>query len=70
MRITPATFVRVLLVKAVDADGKRLFADAEEQELLEEADPAEVMRLANLIIDDLNRTAEAAREPGEPNPNA
>ena len=62
----PAVFARMLVVKAEDADGNPLFDVAEEIELLAEADPQEVTRIGSLMMDDLNRTNEAAADAGDP----
>lgn len=59
----PRTNARVLVVKAEDQAGNRLFADVEERELLNEADPDEVNRIAHEIMRLLNEDNAAAREP-------
>lgn len=41
---------RLLIVKAQDERGNALFADVEEQELLNEGDPDEIVRVANVIL--------------------
>ncbi len=52
---------RMLIVKAEDEAGKLLFSDLEEGELLNEADPAEVARVANAMLRLLNEDEKAAR---------
>lgn len=51
----PARFARVLIVKALDENGNRLFARPDEAELLGEVDPGLVRRLAQPMIADMNR---------------
>ena len=56
--------VETLIVKAKDANGKRLFTDADRVKLLNEADPAVIIKIAGAINNaKLNITAEdAAKE--------
>lgn len=61
-----AVYARMLIVKAEDAAGKALFDQVEEIELLTEADPREVTRIGLLMLQDLNRTNEAAADAGGP----
>ncbi|WP_439611505.1 hypothetical protein [Reyranella sp.] len=56
---------RLLIVKALDAKGNLLFADVEETELLNEADPDEVVRVANAILAELKKDLAAGAEGGE-----
>lgn len=53
-RYRPRSNARLLIVKAEDENGRRLFSDADETELLTEADPAEVKRVAYEILRLLN----------------
>jgi hypothetical protein len=63
----PAVFARMLVVKAEDGTGNmRLFDASEEVELLAEADPKEIVRIGMLMMDDLNRTNEAAADANGP----
>lgn len=61
----PRSNARLLIVKAEDADGKRLFSQADEFELLNEADSQEVARVALNILAKLNAD-NAATQDGEP----
>lgn len=61
----PRSNARVLIVKAEDENGRSLFKDVEESELLTEADPDEVMRVAGQMLLLLNADNNAAREDGE-----
>jgi hypothetical protein len=56
--------VETLIVKAKDANGKRLFTDADRVKLLNEADPSVIIKVAGAINNaKLNVTAEdAAKE--------
>ncbi|WP_425065619.1 hypothetical protein [Reyranella sp.] len=56
---------RLLVVKAQDEAGRPLFADVEETELLNEADPAEVMRVAGAMLLLLNEDNAAAADGGD-----
>lgn len=63
-RFRPRSAARMLIVKAEDADGKRLFSQGDEFELLNEADSREVMRVATEILAKLNED-NAATQDGE-----
>jgi hypothetical protein len=67
LSLQPAAFARVVLIKGLDKDGKRLFADAEEIELLSEAAPDEMQRVAMAMLFDhlADNSAGAAGEGGE-----
>jgi hypothetical protein len=64
----PAMFARALLVKATDVSGSPLFDEAEETELLAEANPTELHRVARAILATLDATNDAAN--GGESPNA
>lgn len=53
---------RVLVVKAEDENGAPLFSEVEERELLNEADPDEIHRVANAIMAKLREDIEAAAQ--------
>lgn len=59
--LRPLGFARIVCVKAEAADGRRLFDDAEERELLTEVHPDVVKRLGAIILADLNRAHDAAK---------
>lgn len=61
----PRSNARLLVIKAEDENGRRLFHDLDERELLNEADPDEVSRVALAILQLLNADQDAAREGGE-----
>lgn len=65
IRFRPRSNARLLIVKAEDEGGNRLFSELDEAELLNEADPAEIERLAGLILKKLNDDNAAASEGGE-----
>jgi hypothetical protein len=74
---TPVQAARIVAVKAEDADGKRLFkGDVEETELLNEADPTLVMKMALAIRANWDADTQAAipdpmpGEAQEPGPKA
>ena len=46
---TVEALVESLIVKALDKDGKRLFFDADRVNLMNEADPAVIVRVAGVI---------------------
>lgn len=53
--------VETLIVKARDADGKRLFQDADRLKLMNEADPTVIISIANAINNGkINLTSELA----------
>lgn len=64
----PGSFARIVVVKAQDESGKRLFAGVEAIELLNEVDPEIVKRVGGAIMADLTRVHVAAKE-GEPEKN-
>ena len=67
--LTPKQAARVVALKAEDRDGKRLFADVEEIEVLNEVDPALVYKVATAIhlnFDIDNKAAIPDPIPGEP----
>lgn len=69
LQLSPTQAARVVAVKAENKDGKRLFADIEEMELLNECDPVLVMKIALTIhtgFDLDNQAAIADPVPGEP----
>ncbi|MBR2819841.1 MAG: hypothetical protein IKE60_34545 [Reyranella sp.] len=53
-RYRPRSNARLLIVKAEDENGRRLFSDHDEAELLNEADSLEVQRVAMEILRLLN----------------
>lgn len=59
-RFRPRSNARLLIVKAEDEAGRRLFSELDETELLTEADPNEVVRVAGRMLALLNADREAA----------
>lgn len=59
----PMRFARVLIVKALDEQGKAMFASADETELLAEVDPGMIKRLVEPILADLN--ADHGKDPNK-----
>ena len=55
--LSPAMFVETLIIKALDADGKRMFpAESMRRTLMEEARPNTIQRIALAMVGDLNET--------------
>lgn len=65
-RYRPRSNARLLIIKAEDESGKRLFSQADEFELLNEADPAEVARIAGEILRKLNEDNAATQDGAAP----
>lgn len=65
-RWRPRTAARLLRIKGEDADGNRLFSEADLTELLNEADPKEVGRVAGEILQKLNEDNAATQDDSAP----
>lgn len=66
----PRSNARLLIAKAVDAVGVRLFSLPDETELLNEADPKEVARIAAEILRKLNEDNAATQDDNDTGPKA
>lgn len=66
----PERFARVVLKKAEDAEGNRLFADAEMMDLLHRMDPGIVKTLALAILTNLEADNAAAKAAAGDDPKA
>jgi hypothetical protein len=62
----PRTNARLLIIKAEDKEGNRLFSQADERELLNEADSKEVVRVAREILAKLNEDNAATQDGDAP----
>lgn len=62
----PRTAARLLIIKAEDEAGKRLFSFADEHELLNESDSKEVVRVALEIMAKLNADNAATQDGDSP----
>jgi hypothetical protein len=65
---SPQHFAKIVVVKAEDEAGNRMFADGDLRELLTEAIPGEVKRVGTAILAALNATNKAASD--RPDDNA
>ena len=65
-RFRPRTAARMLIIKAESEEGKRLFSQGDEFELLNESDSKEVVRVATEIMAKLNEDNAATQDGSAP----
>lgn len=67
-KFRPRTAARLLIIKAESEDGKRLFSQGDEFELLNESDSKEVVRVAGEILQKLNEDNAATQGDNDTGP--